>query len=136
MEIHQSSKVSKIRDMYSCYILKNQLGLHDHIFWFKEGYEQQFYLTIKHLQYRGLSGLLWVVFRYYFLGLIVPCSFYLLLKDYAHDSKNYYNAYMINPPNSPVYRSNGNTAYVFDNIRRSLIEHQGKDVLGRSNQLS
>lgn len=108
------------------------MGLHDHILWFKEGYEQQYYLTKKHLQYKGLSGLVWSVFRYYFLGLLVPCSFYLLLKDYAHESKNYYNGVMINAPNSPCYKSLANTAYMFDNIRSNLIKYNNQDVLGRS----
>jgi hypothetical protein len=100
--------------------------------WFKDAYEQQYFLTMKHGQYKGIYGILWNIGRYYIFGLIVPCAFYIFLKDYAHDSKNYYNAYLVVSPTCPVYKSNANWNYMFDNIKQTMMNSKHKDGLGRS----
>ena len=103
--------------------------------WFKDSYEQQYYIILKHNQYKGLWGMFWNIFRYYVLGTLVPCFFVVWLKDIAHDQKNYYNAYYIESPTSPSYRRESNPLYNLENIRESLIKSGNRDFLGRSKRI-
>ena len=100
--------------------------------WFKDSYEQQYYIILKHNQYKGLWGMFWNICRYYVIGTLLPCFFYLYLKDYAHDQINYYNAYYIESPTSPSYKRETNTLNKFDKIRSLLIANSDVDFLGRS----
>lgn len=75
--------------------------------------------------------MLWNMFRYYILGTLVPMAIYILIKDYAHDQKNYYNAFLIESPNSPNYKRESNPMYRLDNINTLVGETTDKDFLGR-----
>ena len=107
------------------------MPLYDHTFWFKDAYEQQYYIIKKHNQYRGMMGMAWNMFRYYFLGSLVPMAIYLLMKDYAHDTKNYYNAFFIESPSSPNYKRESNPIYRLDKLKGAMLANTDKDFLGR-----
>lgn len=86
---------------------------------------------MKHNQYKGIVGPLWNIFRYYILGLLLPTAVYIWLKDRAHDTQNYYNAFYIISPTSPLYKATGSYSCLNENIKQSLLDNKHSDVLGR-----
>jgi hypothetical protein len=107
--------------------------LHDHILWFKDGVEHQYYINLKHNQYKGIWGLLWNIFRTYVIGTLSVAISYMMIRKYAYDAGNYYNAYLIGTKGSPIYDNNVNVLNRFETLRNLKIQNEGKDVLGRSN---
>jgi hypothetical protein len=76
--------------------------------------------------------MLWAIFRNYFLGTIVPVCVYILFKQWAHDTKNYYHAELVGSPNSPIYDNNINYASISEKTRQTMLATNHKDFLGRS----
>lgn len=70
--------------------------------------------------------------RHYFLGSIGVVVTVLILKSWAHDTKNYYYAVMIGSKGSPIYDNHVNGAAKMERMRGLVNEHRGKDFLGRS----
>ncbi len=58
-------------------------------------------------------------------------AIYIFIKDYAHDQQNYYNAFLIESPNSPNYKRESNPMYRHENINKLVSQTTDNDFLGR-----
>lgn len=108
--------------------------IHDHPLWFKDAAEQQYIVTLKFNQYRGLYGLFLLMVRYVFIGIFAPFLVIFYLKRKAHHSDDYYGAYMAVVPGHPFYeKENTNILKMQSNYRNLILENKNKDFLGRRN---
>ena len=58
-------------------------------------------------------------------------AIYIFIKDYAHDQQNYYNAFLIESPNSPNYKRESNPMYRLENVNKLVSQTTDNDFLGR-----
>ncbi len=101
--------------------------------WFKDSVEQQYHVIIKHNQFRGLSGMLYNIFRYYFLGTVCVVWAVIYLKSIAHDTKNYYFVTLIPSKGCVMYDNHISDGAKIERIKSIVAEGKSKDFLGRSN---
>jgi hypothetical protein len=73
------------------------------------------------------------IFRYYFLGSVCVVLAVIILKSWAHDTKNYYYATMVGSKGSPIYDNHVNGAAKMEMLRGIVKENRAMDFLGRSN---
>jgi hypothetical protein len=93
--------------------------------------EQQYAFTLKFLNYRGIGGAMWHIFRYYVLGLIGTFCFIAYLKRIGHDSANYYKVTFIAMEGKAGWNS-GLYPAILQNVREAQRKYDNTDVLGRS----
>jgi hypothetical protein len=93
--------------------------------------EQQYYISYKFNQYRGLGGAFWQVIRYYFIGLIGTFMLLAYLKSWGHDSFNYYNVQYVLMEGKPGHTP-GQYYAVVESVKQTTRNHEGQDVLDRS----
>jgi hypothetical protein len=75
------------------------------------------------------------IFRHYFLGTVGAVVTVIVLKSWAHDTKNYYFAAMVGSKGSPIYDNHVNSGAKMERLRGLVVENRGKDFLGRSEKL-
>lgn len=97
-----------------------------------DGAEQQYYVTLKFANYKGISGAMWNIFRYYLIGLVGTFLLLAYLKRIGHDSANYYNVKYVLMEGKPGYTP-GIYPAVINSVRGYQNKYLDQDVLGRSN---
>ncbi len=79
-----------------------------------------------------MSGILYNLFRYFFVGTFCVVMAVVYLKSIAHDTKNYYFVNLIPSKGNVMYDNHISEAGKMERYRDLVAENKGKDFLGRS----
>lgn len=101
--------------------------------WFRDGFQQEYIVTYKHLYIKGLSGYIYILIRYFLIGFLGTWCTVFYLKEKGHDSMNNFRAVAIKAPGSELYDNYCNMLKPHADIRKWGQENAEQDFLGRSN---
>jgi hypothetical protein len=101
----------------------------NHQAWYFSGQSYEYHTNLKHMQYRGLSGVLMHWFKQYILKFLAPIFIILYLKGVSHDTRNYYvkGLSLYEGPN----RVEHNMLTQFKKEKELFFNNRNTDFLGR-----
>lgn len=100
-----------------------------HQLWYFSGQSYEYHTNLKHMQYRGLSGLIMVWLKHYVFKFVAPVLLIIYLKGISQDSRGYYvkALSLIEGPNKVEY----NLLNQFKRETDLILENRSTDFLGR-----
>ena len=70
--------------------IKRIIPFGEHLLWFGNDFTMEYFINLKHMYLRNLTGTLMQILKIFFGGVILPTTIICYLKSVSQDNRNYY----------------------------------------------